>query len=49
MYYSNILNDNINYFSYLPKGDIGLTSFFDIESAKNIDEIYSSDNNIIVL
>ena len=44
----HILNDNINYFSYLPKGDIGLTSFFDIESAKNIDEIYSSDNNVIV-
>ena len=44
----HILNDNINYFSYLPQGDIGLTSFFDIESAKNIDEIYSSDNNIIV-
>ena len=44
----HILNDNINYFLYLPKGDIGLTSFFDIESAKNIDEIYSSDNNIIV-
>ena len=42
-----ILNDNINYFSYLPQGDICLTSFFDIESAKNIDEIYSSDNNII--
>ena len=45
----HILNDNINFFGYLPKGDIGLTSFFDIESAKNIDEIYSSDNNIIVL
>ena len=44
----HILNDNINYFSYLPKGDIGLTSFFDIENAKNIDEIYSSDNNMIV-
>ena len=44
----HILNDNINYFLYLPKGDIGLTSFFDIDSAKNIDEIYSSDNNIIV-
>ena len=43
-----VLNENINYFSYLPKGDIGLTSFFDIESAKNIDEIYSSDNNVIV-
>ena len=45
----HILNDNINYFLYLPKGDIGLISFFDIENAKNIDEIYSSDNNIIVL
>ena len=44
----HILNDNINFFGYLPKGDIGLTSFFDIESAKNIDEIYSSDNNIVV-
>ena len=44
----HILNDNINYFSYLPHGDIGLTSFFDIESAKNIEELYSSDNNIIV-
>lgn len=43
-----ILNDNINYFSYLPKGDIGLTSFYDIENAKNIEEIYNSDNNIIV-
>ena len=44
----HILNDSINFFKYLPQGDIGLTSFFDIESAKNIDEIYSSDNNIIV-
>jgi len=44
----HILNDSINFFNYLPQGDIGLTSFFDIESAKNIDEIYSSDNNIIV-
>ena len=43
-----ILNENINFFSYLPKGDIGLTSFFDIENANNIDEIYRSDNNIIV-
>lgn len=43
----HILNDCINFFNYLPQGDIGLTSFFDIESAKNIDEIYSSDNNII--
>lgn len=43
----HILNDSINFFKYLPQGDIGLTSFFDIESAKNIDEIYSSDNNII--
>ena len=44
----HILNDNINYFSYLPHGDIGLTSFYDIESSKDIDEIYNSDNNIIV-
>ena len=44
----HILNDSMNFFNYLPQGDIGLTSFFDIESAKNIDEIYSSDNNIIV-
>lgn len=44
----HILNDSINFFKYLPQGDIGLTSFFDIENAKNIDEIYSSDNNIIV-
>ena len=43
----HILNDNFNFFGYLPKGDIGLTSFYDIENAKNIDEIYSSDNNII--
>ena len=43
----HILNDSINFFNYLPQGDIGLTSFFDIESAKSIDEIYSSDNNII--
>lgn len=44
----HILNDNINYFSYLPHGDIALTSFYDIENGNNIDEIYSSDNNIIV-
>ena len=43
-----VLNDNINYFSYLPYGDIGLTSFFNIENANNIDVIYQSDNNIIV-
>ena len=44
----HILNDNINYYSYLPNGDIALISFYDIETAKNIEEIYSSDNNIIV-
>lgn len=44
----HILNDNINYFSYLPHGDIALTSFYDIENGNNIDEIFSSDNNLIV-
>ena len=43
----HILNDSINNYNYMPRGDIALTSFFDIESAKNIDEIYNSDNNII--
>ena len=44
----HILNDALNYFNYLPHGDIGLTSFYNIENANNIDEIYNSDNNIIV-
>ena len=44
----HILNDNINFFSYLPKGNVGLTSFYDIENSKDIEQIYSSNNNIIV-
>lgn len=43
-----ILNDNINYYKYLPKGEIGFISFYDIENTQNIEEIYKSENNIIV-
>ena len=42
-----ILNDSINFFEYLPKGDIGIISCYDIQNAEDIAKIYSSDNNII--
>jgi len=42
-----VLNDSINFFEYLPKGDIGIISCYDIQNAEDIAKIYSSDNNII--
>ena len=42
-----VLNDSINFFGYLPKGDIGIISCYDIQNAEDIAKIYSSDNNII--
>ena len=42
-----VLNDSINFFEYLPKGDIGIISYYDIQNAEDIVKIYSSDNNII--
>ena len=44
-----VLNDSINFFEYLPKGDIGIISCYDIQNAEDIVKIYSSDNNIIAL
>ena len=42
-----VLNDSINFFQYLPNGDIGIISFYDIQNAEDIAKIFSSDNNII--
>ena len=42
-----VLNDSINFFQYLPNGDIGVISCYDIQNAEDIAKIYSSDNNII--
>ena len=43
----DLLNQNINYLSYMPKGEGGIISFYDIDSSNKIDEIYSSKNNVI--
>lgn len=43
----DILNQNINYFSYMKKGNAGIVSFYDIDKAEKIDEIYSSNHNVI--
>ena len=43
----HILNDSANFFEYLPKGDIGIISWYDVQNAEDIAKIYSSDNNII--
>ena len=42
-----VLNDSINFFGYLPKGDIGIISWYDLQNAEDVAKIYSSDNNII--
>ena len=42
-----VLNDSINFFQYLPNGDIGIISCYDIQNAEDISKIFSSDNNII--
>ena len=42
-----ILNDAVNFFGYLPKGDIGIISCYDIQNADDIAKIYTSDNNVI--
>ncbi len=42
-----VLNDSTNFFEYLPKGDIGIISCYDIQNAEDIAKIYSSDNSII--
>lgn len=43
----DILNQNINYFSYMKKGSAGIVSFYDIDKAEKLDEIYSSNHNVI--
>ncbi len=42
-----VLNDAVNFFGYLPKGDIGVISCYDIQTADDITKIYNSDNNVI--
>ena len=42
-----VLNDTINFFGYMPKGDIGIISMYDMQNADDVVKIYSSDNNII--
>ena len=43
----DIINQNINYFSYMKKGNAGIVSFYDIDKAEKLDEIYSSNHNVI--
>ena len=43
----DILNQNINYFSYMKKGNAGIVSFYDIDKVEKLDEIYSSNHNVI--
>ncbi len=43
----DILNQNINYFSYMKYGKAGVVSFYDIDKAEKLDEIYSSNHNVI--
>ena len=43
----DILNQNINYFSYMKKGNAGFVSFYDVDKAEKLDEIYSSNHNVI--
>ena len=43
----DVLNQNINYFSYMKKGNAGVVSFYDVDKAEKLDEIYSSNHNVI--
>ncbi|MEE0865865.1 MAG: AAA family ATPase [Clostridia bacterium] len=43
----DILNQNINFFLYMKKGNAGIVSFYDIDKAEKLDEIYSSNHNVI--
>ncbi len=43
----DILNQNINYFSYMPQGGVGVVSYYDLENADKIEEIYSTNLNVI--
>ncbi len=45
----DILNQNINYFGYMPQGGAGVVSFYDIENTDKIEEIYASKHNVIAL
>ena len=42
-----ILNEAINYFSYMKSGDIGKISFYDLDDVKELEEINSLKHNII--
>ena len=43
----DILNQNINYFSYMKYGKAGVVSFYDIDKPEKLDEIYNSSHNVI--
>ena len=43
-----ILRDNMNNFSYVQKGDISKISFYDIDKAETIEQIYSTRSNFII-
>ena len=43
----DILNQNLNYFKYINNGNAGIVSFYDIDKPEKIDEIYSSNHNVI--
>lgn len=42
-----ILHVAVNFFGYMPKGDIGIVSMYDLQNADDVVKIYSSDNNVI--
>ena len=42
-----LLNATVSFFDYMPKGDIGIISVYDIQNVDDVFKIYNSDNNII--
>ena len=44
-----IINDTMICFSYIKHGDVGETSFYNLEKVDEIDEIYAGKNSIVVL
>ena len=46
---TTILNELLNYFSYTKQGKIVETSLYNIEKVEQLDEAYSTQNNVILL
>lgn len=45
----DIISDTVTFFSYIKRGTTIETSFYNIEKPEQINEIYSKENNVIVL